>query len=263
MYTKFGLAKKYLHYYLTASNGKGHGVHSPFVFDFIKNVLNDKKKYESYNAIEALRKDLKKDDTTIDVRDFGAGSLSVPSRQKKVRDIARAFLKPQKYAQLLFRIAQYYKPATAIELGTSLGITTAYLAAASPKVYTMEGSAEVAAIAGNNFNILGYNNTEIIEGNFDITLPLLLSKLQKVHLAFIDGNHRKIPTLNYFDQLLNHSTESTILIFDDIHWSADMEAAWEEIKSHPEVTLTIDLFFIGLVFFKKDFRSKQHFTIRF
>jgi predicted O-methyltransferase YrrM len=263
MYTKFGLAKKYLHYYITASNGKGHGVHSPFVFDFIKNVLNDKKKYEGYTAIESLRRELKQDDTILDVRDFGAGSLAVSSRQKKVSDIARAFLKPKKYAQLLFRIAQYYKPAATIELGTSLGITTAYLACASPKVYTMEGSGEVAAIAENNFKKLGLTNIEIIEGNFDNTLPLLLSKLQKVDLAFIDGNHRKLPTLDYFDQLLNKSTGSTILIFDDIHWSTGMEEAWEEIKAHPDVTLTIDLFFIGLVFFKKDFRSKQHFTIRF
>jgi len=121
----------------------------------------------------------------------------------------------------------------------------------------------MADIAGKTFNRLGLKNIELTTGNFDDALPSLLSKLNTVDLAFIDGNHRKEPTLNYFQQLLNHSAPSTILIFDDIHWSADMEAAWTEIKQHPSITLTIDLFFIGIVFFNTDFNHKQHFSIRF
>ena len=264
MYNRFQLAKKYLHYYLTASNGKGHGVHSPFVFDFIKNVLNDKKNYECYHSIENLRKELLRDKRVIDVEDFGAGSLAVPNKEKKVSDIARSFLKPKKFAQLLFRIVQYYKPHNIVELGTSLGITTAYLGAnKTSEVYTLEGSKNTAAIAQENFQKPGLQNVKIIQGNFDDILPLLLSQLQKLDLAFIDGNHRKEPTLKYFQQLLQRSTGESIFIFDDIHWSAEMEEAWKEIQQHPSVTLTIDLFFIGLIFFKKDFKAKQHFMIRF
>ena len=265
MYSTFQLAKKYLHYYITASNGKGHGVHSPFVFDFIKNVLNDGKEYECYHSIEKLRAELLHDKRVIGVDDFGAGSLAVPGKQKKVSDIARSFLKPKKFAQLLFRISQYYKSKMIIELGTSLGVTSAYLAASDKtlEVYTLEGSKNTAAIAKENFDKLGLQNIKLVQGNFDDTLPGLLSVLEKVDLAFVDGNHRKTPTLNYFHQFINHSTQSTILIFDDIHWSAGMEEAWKEIQLHPSVTLTIDLFFIGLVFFRKDFKAKQHFTIRF
>ena len=174
-------------------------------------------------------------------------------------------LKSKKFAQLLYRIVQYYQPKTIVELGTSLGITSSYLAAGSTttKLFTSEGSANIAAKATQIFTNLKYTNLTLVEGDFAKTLPPLLSSLQEIDLAFIDGNHKKEPTLNYFHQLLQHSTNSTILIFDDIHWSAEMEAAWEQIKKHAKVTLTIDFFFIGLVFINTDFKEKQHFKIRF
>jgi predicted O-methyltransferase YrrM len=265
VYTRFQLAKKYLHYYFTASNGSGHGVHSPFVFDFITNVLKDKKIYDSYNKVEAQRKKLLADTSTIEVEDFGAGSSVTKSNQREVKNIAASSLKPKKYAQLLYRIAQYYKPATIIELGTSFGITTAYLASgnAGSKVYTCEGSKNIAAIAQHGFNELGLKNIRLVEGDFDQTLQPLLSALNKIDLAFIDGNHRKEPTLEYFHQLLTHSSSTAILIFDDIHWSAEMEAAWITIQSHPAVTLSIDLFFIGIVLINDDFKVKQQFSIAY
>lgn len=265
MYTRFQLAKKYLHYYITASNGKGHGIHSPFVFDFIKNVLRDKKQYDWYDIIESGRQKLLKQPARIEVEDFGAGSAILKTKQRVVGHIAASSLKPKKYAQLLSRIVRHYKPANMIELGTSFGITTSYLAAgnAGGKVYTIEGSSAIAEIAQKTFEGTGFKNIELSVGNFDEVLPGLLVKLHSVDLAFIDGNHRKEPTLNYFKQLLPHSNHSAILIFDDIHWSADMEAAWAEIKQHPSVTLTLDLFFIGLVFINPDFKIPQHFSIRF
>ena len=127
----------------------------------------------------------------------------------------------------------------------------------------MEGSKNVSAIAEENFKKLGLQNIKLIQGNFDDTLPDLLSQVQKVDLAYVDGNHRKAPTLQYFHQFLQKANDQSIFIFDDIYWSAEMEEAWKEIQQHPSVTLTIDLFFIGIVFFKKDFKVKQHFVIRF
>ncbi len=265
MFTKFQLAKKYLYYYLSASNGKGHGIHSPFVFDFVKHVLNDKQNYPAYQAIEKTRKQLLTDSTVIEVEDFGAGSSVIKTNKRVVSDIAASSLKPKKYAQLLYRMIQYYKPETVVELGTSFGITTAYLASANAasKVFTCEGSGAIASIAKQNFAALQLNNVQLTEGDFEQTLSPLLSKLKTVNFAFADGNHRKEPTLNYFNQLLNHSIPATILVFDDIHWSAEMEEAWTAIKEHPAVTLTIDLFFIGIVFLNADINHKQHFTIRF
>ncbi|MBS1742517.1 MAG: class I SAM-dependent methyltransferase [Bacteroidetes bacterium] len=265
MYTSFQLAKKYLQYYLTASNGKGHGVHSPFVFNFITKVLNDRTQYEEYNAIELLRKKLLSDKNAIEVEDFGAGSSVIKSNQRLIGKIAVSSLKPKKYAQLLYRIARYYQPSVIVELGTSLGITTAYLAQANKKahVYTLEGARSIAAIARSNFHTLSLSNVTITEGNFSVTLPDLLQKLPVVDLAFVDGNHRKEPTLQYFQQLLLKTSPQSILVFDDIHWSKEMEEAWEIIQQHPSVTLSIDLFFIGLVFFSPEYKVKQEFTIRY
>ncbi len=240
-------------------------MHSPFVFTFIEKVLNDKKIYKVYEKIEDARKNLLQNRDTIDVEDFGAGSTVIKTKQRIVKDIAASSLKPKKYSQLLFRMLQFYNKKNVLELGTSLGITTAYLAAAknNPAVITMEGSENIANIAQQNFNALQINNIEIIKGDFEKTLPLLIKNNTTIDFAFLDGNHRKIPTLQYFQQILSNSTEETIVVFDDIHWSKEMEDAWEEIKNNNAVTLSIDLFFIGIVFFKKDFKVKQHFSIRF
>lgn len=265
MYSSFQLAKKYIHYYLTASNGKGHGIHSPFVFDFVTKILNDRKPYACYKTIEAERKKLLHNNAFIPVKDFGAGSAVISSNQRQIKKIAASSLKPAKFAQLLFRIAQYFQPLTMLELGTSFGISSCYLACGSKsgKLFTCEGSPEIAAVAKNVFSHLQLNNITLIEGNFDQTLSKLLQETGKIDLAFIDGHHRKKPTLDYFHQLLQNCHEKTILIFDDIHWSKEMEEAWKILKTHKAVTLSMDLFFIGILFFNKDFKEKQDFVVRF
>ncbi len=265
MYSLPQLAFRYLQYRLRASNGRGHGMHSPFVFDFITRVLNDRSHYPAYNEIEALRHRLKQDRQVILVEDFGAGSVYRSEQQRSIGSIARNAAKPAKYGQLLHRMVKYYQPSTILELGTSLGITSAYLAMAAPgsRVVTMEGAGEIAASARRNFTSLGLKNVELVVGNFEATLPALLETTGVIDLAFIDGNHRKEPTLRYFEQLLEHQGNDSIFIFDDIHWSAEMEEAWKVIREHPSVQCSIDLFFIGIVVFRKEFREKQQFEIRF
>jgi predicted O-methyltransferase YrrM len=265
LYTSFQLAKKYIKYYTTAANSKGHGMHSPFVFDFIINVLNDDRSFYSYTKIEELRKQLQNNNTVLTVDDFGAGSVVSKTKTRTISEIAKSALKPKKFGQLLFRIVNYYQPKSIVELGTSLGITTSYLATANTGscITTMEGASEIAAVAANNFAAQGLKNIELVLGNFDENLNTVLDNIGQVDLAFVDGNHRKQPTLNYFESLLKHSHQNTILIFDDVHWSAEMEAAWQTIKADKRVTCTIDLFFIGLVFLRKDFLEKQDFVIRF
>ena len=264
MYSPYQLTKKYLKYYITASNGNGHGVHSPFVFEFIKNVLNDKKEYPCFQPIEKLRQNLLINNHVLEVEDFGAGSVIIKTKKRVVKHIAASSLKPKKYSQLLFRIVQYYKKVNILELGTSLGTTAAYLASAlNAVVTTMEGSAKIAALAKENLSLLGLKNIGIIEGDFSNSLPEYLSSNKKIDFVFLDGNHRKVPTLKYFEEILLHANEETFFVFDDIHWSKEMEEAWDIIKKHNQVTLTIDLFFIGIAFLGKDFKEKQHFVIRF
>ena len=265
MYSSFQLAAKYLAYYLTASNGKGHGIHSPFVFEFITIVLNDKTTYPEYSKVEELRNQLLKDSRILNVEDLGAGSSVSKTNQRTVSSIAKNAAKPKKLGQLLFRMIKFYQPSTILELGTSLGITTSYLSLAKPdaKLITMEGSKEIAGVANRNLRNLEIRNTEIIEGNFDDKLLSVISQLSSIDFAFIDGNHRQEPTERYFHQLLSKINNDSILVFDDIHWSKEMEAAWETIKKHEAVRCTIDLFFIGIVLFRNEFKEKQNFSIRF
>ncbi|HEV9037409.1 MAG TPA: class I SAM-dependent methyltransferase [Puia sp.] len=275
MYSPLRLAGKYFRYYLTAANGKGHGVHSPFVFDFVTHVLNDRRIYAEYAPIEMLRSRLSGDTGVLPIEDLGAGSVSGAGTQRRVLDIVRRSAKPQRLGRLLFRIARHYRPGVMVELGTSLGLSTAYLAAGAgldraegeagapgSRLYTIEGSAALAEAAAGNLRSLGLD-ARIVTGNFDDELAPLLQTIPPVDLAFIDGNHRYEPTMRYFESLFAHASPGAVLIFDDIYWSGEMERAWEDIRRDPRVMLTIDLFFLGFVFIREEFRVKQDFTIRF
>ena len=243
MYSPLKLAGNYLYYYLTAGNGKGHGIHSPFVFDFVTNVLNDHRAFPEYAPVETLRKRLRRDTTLLKIEDMGAGSISGAKAgrgeafagetvsTRSIREITRYSAKPPRLGQLLFRVARHYHPSTILELGTSLGLSTAYLAAGAPgaQLYTIEGASTLAAAAGENLRSLGME-ARIVTGNFDDELRPLLGRIEPVDLAFIDGNHRYEPTLHYFEAIFRHSSSSAVLIFDDIHWSTEMERAWAEIR---------------------------------
>ena len=265
MYSKTKLIYKYLKYRLGASNGKGHGTHSPFVFKFIKDVLNDDRHFYAYDEIENLRKQLLKNKQQVSVKDFGEVSGKGVQKIKSINQVAALAVTPKKYAQLLFKIADYYKVNTVLELGTSLGITTSYLASANhnAKVITIEGAEVIADIAHQNFISLNKNNIDLVQGDFDETLPSLLKKITTLDLIYIDGNHRYQPAINYFNLLLPHCHNSTIMVFNDIHGSEEMEQVWNEIRQNNVVTISIDLFGIGLVFFRKEQKQKEHFAIRF
>ncbi|GAB2966478.1 class I SAM-dependent methyltransferase [Hymenobacter coalescens] len=255
-------ALRYLRYWLRSGNA--HGLHSPFVFSLYLDVVCHTGEYSPFEPIELRRAALREDQRRLRITDYGAGSLTGAGRERAVRDVARHAAKPARLAQLLFRLVNYQQPATVLELGTSLGLTTAYLASAATKarVLTFEGCPETAAVAHETIQQLGLQNVELIEGNFDQTLPDALARLgQPLDFAFFDGNHRYEPTLRYLEQCLPYRTDESVFVFDDIHWSAEMERAWEAIKAHPDVTTTIDLFFIGLVFFRRN-APKQHFTLR-
>lgn len=265
MYSPFQLGTRYLSYYLLASNGRGHGIHSPFVYSFIREVLNDDRHFYAYNNIEDLRQQLIHDTREIWIEDFVAGVHEKKMNSRKVADIAVSSLKTKKFGQLLFRMVDYYSPDTIVVLGTSLGINTAYLAAAkaASHVITLEGASAAAALAQRHFHELQLDNISIIEGDFDDGLSDAIEKAGPVDLAFIDGNRDYEAMLRYFYQLLPATHSGSILIFEGIHRGREMEQVWKEIKAHPDVTLTIDLFFIGIVLFRKENKAKQHFKIRF
>ena len=259
---KLQLIIRYLKYFLSAK-GK-HSVHAPFLYAFITKILNAKTEDEHCKPIELLRKKLCKSEKIIQITDFGAGSSINNNRKRKVKDVAKNSTKNVKFGQLLYRICQFFGPKSIVELGTSLGISTAYLASgkADVKVFTFEGCPETAQLAEENFNKMNLENIDITIGDFKHTLTQKLEKINNVDLAFIDGNHQETPTTSYFEEILKYANNDSIFIFDDIHWSSGMESAWGYIKSHKRTTLTIDLFFVGIVFIKSEL-SKENFIIRF
>ena len=252
----------YLKHRLTAKSR--HGTHSPFVYKLADEVIYDFSTKKVYDEIEAQRKKLLHDDTLITVTDLGAGSHINKNRTKKVSQIAKNALKAPHLAQLIYRLAANHELKNIIELGTCLGITSAYLAKAQPvaDVLTIEGCPQTAEVAHQNFTELGLKNVELQVGNFNELLPKAITAAERLDFVYIDGNHTKEATLNYFNWCLPKLHEGSLLIFDDIYWSQGMKEAWEEIKAHPQVSITIDLFWIGLVYFKKG-QAKEHFKLKF
>ncbi len=261
--SKIKTALRYGKYLLTAKSR--YEVHSPFVFNLIEDVLRDKRHYYAFDEIESRRDGLLADESVIVVEDFGAGSKINKTPERKISSIAKNTLISPKFGQLLFRLTNYLQPEQVLEIGTSLGISTLYLAKACPKstITTIEGSKTVAAKATEQFNTLETHNIRIVTGEFSTTLPSVLAEIKRLDMAFIDGNHRFAPTMAYFELMLPYLHENSVLIFDDIHWSDEMEKAWEAVKSNPQVTLTLDLFFKGIVFFRKDFKQKSHLILQF
>ncbi|MFH2143204.1 MAG: class I SAM-dependent methyltransferase, partial [Bacteroidota bacterium] len=223
---------------------KGHGIHSPFVYDLIKNVFNDKTDYSVYDKIENSRKKILSDERTIEVNDLGAGSRIFKTSFRKIKDIAKTSVLEKKYGQLLFRIVNYFKPENIIEMGTSLGISTLYLASGNPdaKIYTIEGCKNIHDFSRSLFDDYKDLNIKTICGSFDQELPRLLMDIEKPDFIFFDGNHKKEATLYYFNTCLEKAHSKTIFFFDDINWSKEMQEAWQKIIIHNKVSVSIDLY---------------------
>lgn len=247
-------------------NAKGpHGTHSPFIFSFINEVLRDKRQFYAFEEIASLRKELLSNNSEIKITDFGAGSLHNKSNKRKISEIAKNAGRTKKYGELLFRIANYFELNNVLELGTSLGLGTSYLAKAreNSRVVTVEGCPQVQQQAIANFDSISAKNVEPYLGNFDDILPLILESHPNFDLIFIDGNHRKLPTLKYFELLKKYVHKNSLIVFDDIHWSKEMEEAWTQIKRDPQVKVSIDLFQFGLVFFMEEVKERQNFVLRY
>lgn len=253
---------KYIKYYVKAKTK--HSAQAPFLYEFITKVLSDRSDDTNCRTIEQLRKELCQSNQAIHITDLGAGSNINNSKIREVKDIAKNSAKNSKFGKLIYKITQFYSPKNILELGTSLGISTLYLAKAkkTSKVYSLEGCPETTKIAKNNFDKMNARNINIKLGDFKNTLIETLNDIANIDLAFIDGNHQQKPTILYFEQCLKYANNNTIFIFDDIHWSKGMENAWEYIKSHEKTTLTVDLFYIGIVFIKSEL-SKENHIIRF
>jgi predicted O-methyltransferase YrrM len=238
-----------------------HGVHSPFVYDLVTQCFYDKKWYEIYAVLSRYRKQLLKSKKVIEVTDFGQGSRVFSSHKRKVSSIAKIAGITPKRQELLFRLAAYFQSESILELGTSLGLGTIALSKGhkDAEITTVEGCPETAKEAQRMLDKFHASNVHLAIQSFDEFFKE--NPVKDYDLVYLDGNHHKEMTLSYFHSLLNHNHNDSIFIFDDIHWSKEMNEAWMEITRHPRVTVSIDTFFWGFVFFRTE-QPKQHFTIR-
>ncbi|GAB3182293.1 O-methyltransferase [Telluribacter humicola] len=253
----------YIKYLLRSGNE--HAIHSPFVYDLYTKVIRPKDRHSDYDQLQALRKQMLSSTEEIEVLDLGAGSRVNRSNKRKVRQIAKNAEKPERFGRLFHRLVRHYRPANVLELGTSLGLTTLYFAKANPagKVTTLEGCPETVRLARTNFEKAGESGIEVVTGNIDETLGQTLQRQnQTLDMVYFDANHRYEPTVRYFEACLPFAGNDSLFIFDDIYWSDEMTQAWEYIKAHPQVTVTVDLFWIGLVYFRKE-QVKENFVLRF
>jgi|KBSMisStandDraft_5_1062788.scaffolds.fasta_scaffold70018_4 predicted O-methyltransferase YrrM len=278
MYPTYRLGIEWLNYVVRASSGRGHGIHSPFVYELVTRVLNDPNSYYAFEPIELLKTKLLRDTTAIDVLDMGAGADGSKNagtvsanagkttmKRKRISGIAARSVCDRKFGRLLFRLADFTAAEVMVELGTSLGISTAYLASARPSsaVYTVEGSAAIASVARENFSSLGIRNISLLNMSFEDALKRTELQTLRPGLVYIDGNHRLEPVMEYFHFFLERVASQSAIILHDIHWSSEMKKAWTLIRQHPKVKMSIDIFSAGLVFFRDEFQVRQDFTIRF
>ena len=249
----------YIKFWLRSKNQ--HGVQSPFVFDLVTKCFYDKKKYPVYAKLKEYKAYLLANKTPIQVTDLGVGSQVMKSNERIVSDMAKNAGTTNHRAKLFYRLVNYFQFQNILELGTSMGIATHAMHKGNPEgqITTIEGCPNISAFTKNTFQHFNLRNTEVLTGDFNEVTKTLTNN--KYDLIYFDGNHQKEATLNYFETLLPTATNDTVFIFDDIYWSKGMTEAWETIKQHPKVTVTIDTFFWGIVFFRQE-QAKEHFTIR-
>lgn len=261
--SKIRLAQRFFQYYRKATTV--YKIHSPFLYRLADSILEDERSFYPFIELETLRHKALRDNHKLSFEDLGAGSASLSVNKQVTRSVSQiaqtAVSNPGK-CRILFRIVLWRKPGKMLEIGTSLGIATLYqyLAARNAKMITLEGISAISAIARLHFSIFNIDKINLLTGHFNDTLPGALKELQELDYAFIDGNHRKEPVLNYFHQCLDYSNENTVIVIDDIYWSDEMAEAWEMIKANPKATCTIDLFKFGIVLFSKNDTQIKHHT---
>ncbi|MDI3527144.1 MAG: hypothetical protein PWR03_1327 [Tenuifilum sp.] len=243
----------------------GYGIHSPFVFDLYTNVIGINKSEPIFKAIEAYRKEMIKSDIGI-IRKTIAENMNGGFRGElvKLKKLASVVAVPPHLGRLLYRLANHFKPKVMLELGTSVGISSLYIALANPEgyLYTIEGDEAVLGIAQKRFESFNVKNIKPICSTFETELPRLKDEVDKFDFVFIDGDHNGNKLLQYFDVIQNKLTDNSVVIVDDIRWSSDMEDSWNELIAKPEVTVSIDLFRCGILFFRGGI-AKQHFKLRY
>lgn len=248
----------YINYWLRQVDA--HSLHSPFLFDFYNALISSPFFYDE--KIEALRRALKQNKTSIDLIDLGTGSRVKNSTQRAISTIAQHSTTPPKFSVFLEKMIAHYQLKTVVELGTSLGLNSLYMAKGAKEVITFECDPQLASLAQSHFNQFQFDYINLIQGDINETLSDALNGISPIDLAYVDVNHQCATILNYFQTLLPSMSSNGILVFNDIHWSGEMDKTWMAICNDERAILTIDLFEVGIVFLNTELQ-RDHLIIKF
>ncbi len=260
--SRFFQIKSYVNHWLDSVDE--HSIHSPFFFDFYNKVIKlDNPDDQEFNAFEELRRKLLENNLEVTMEDLGARSVHFDNNTRTLSQIAATSLSPASYCRLYSRIIHYIDATQIVELGTSMGITTLYLAQKdNVHVTTFEGNSSMVNVALTHFEYFDKKNIALIEGNIDSQLSEFLLSPRKIHFVLMDANHRYEPTIRYFNLLSRRMADKGIIVMDDIYYSEEMNRAWKELCHHQLVYASIDLFRCGLLFFDPAL-NRQHYTWAF
>ncbi|MEE4257534.1 MAG: class I SAM-dependent methyltransferase [Bacteroidales bacterium] len=261
---KIWFAFSYLRYLLRARSR--FRVHSPYIYSLYTDVILDKSSKEVFTLIEKRRASLLKQRSLLEITDFGTGAGKNPYRVRfrQIRSLTRHSSIRPKYGRLLHRLAGSFQAEEVLEIGTAMGISSMYIASAVPesRMITMEGCAMIADKAAGNFRKMDMRNIEVDVGSFDLHLEKTLANFNRLDFVFLDGNHRQEASMRYFRLILPKLHPGSVMVIDDIHRSKGMQRAWEKIRDHEKVSISIDLFRLGIVLFKDDI-AKQNFILKY
>lgn len=250
--------KSYLNHWLHTVDE--HSIHSPFFFDFYEKVILNKNKIKGFDELEVVRKKLLESTLEIELEDLGARSTHFKNEKRSLSKVAQTSSNPQPLCELQYRLVNYIMASSILELGTSVGLTTLYLAKQkNAHVITFEGNKALINIARTHFEFFESKNIHLVEGNLNTTLADYLQNPAKIDYALMDANHRYEPTIRYFNLLSKRMAEKGIIVLDDIYYSEEMAKAWKELRNHTLIYGSVDLFRFGILFFDPAL-NRQHYT---
>ena len=232
---------------------KGFGVHSPFVYDLITNVIEETCEFYAYRDISLVRLQLLQNEQFIQ---YGKKQLTVKKALKR-------YGISTKEGKFLFRLANHYKPHTMLSVGSSMGLAPLYLARYDSTVQciTLECVQDIAEIATQVLSKEKNPALSIKTGTYRALLPESIVQLQQIDCVYVDKNVGVNDWDTIFEQCEPFIHNATFFVLAGIRSSTEKQSYWTQFRQHPSITVAIDLYDLGLLFFQSKLHKQVYKTI--
>ena len=248
--------KSYVNFIFSATNQ--HGVHSPFVYQLVTKCFYNRKNRPEYRKIGEYRKDVFQEKQQLHIQPNC--STFFKANTYKISKLAKIYAPSWKRSKFLTRLTNYLNCKSVLEIGTQMGIRTSCFAShKNCDVITIDNCEETQKIAREKLKKHHFSTIKFCLQEF--TQQEILVDQKKIDCIYIGNTRKKQSTLHLFEEALKKVHNDSVILIEGLHWSKDMNQAWKEIKENKQVSVTIDTFYLGLVFFRKE-QAKEHFKIR-